>query len=48
MELCNKNREEFTGDFAAKLYKEKLKNNFSEIVFLCVGTDRVIGDCIGA
>lgn len=47
MELCNKYRDEFTRDFATKLYRERLKNNFSQIVFLCVGTDRVIGDCIG-
>lgn len=46
MELC-KNKDQFTEDFAIKLYKEKLKNNFSQIVFLCVGTDRIIGDCIG-
>lgn len=47
MELGNKYRDEFTGNFANKLYEEKKKNNFTQIVFLCVGTDKVIGDCIG-
>ena len=47
MELYNIYNNEFAQDFANKLYKEKLKNDFSQIVFLCVGTDRVIGDCIG-
>lgn len=47
MGQSNNYMQEFSQDFEAKLYKEKLKNNFSQIVFLCVGTDRIIGDCIG-
>lgn len=47
MGKSNNYMQEFSQDFGTKLYKEKLKNNFSQIVFLCVGTDRVIGDCVG-
>lgn len=47
MDLIDKYREEFSGNFAEKLYRQKLKNNFTQIVFLCVGTDRIIGDCVG-
>lgn len=39
--------EKFTDEFRKCLYQEKkIKNNF-EIVFLCIGTDRITGDCLG-
>ena len=37
----------FMQDFASYIYEEKKKNNFLEIVFLCIGTDRLIGDAFG-
>lgn len=38
-------KESFIQDFSAYLYEERKK--YFEIVFLCIGTDRVIGDCLG-
>ena len=38
-------KESFIQDLSAYLYKERKK--YFEIVFLCIGTDRVIGDCLG-
>lgn len=40
-------KEEFVKNFENKLYIQKCNKDFSQIVFLCVGTDRVIGDAIG-
>ncbi len=40
-------KEQFIRDFESKLYKQKVNNNYSQVVFVCVGTDRVIGDCLG-
>lgn len=37
----------FIKDFATYIYEEKKKNNLLEIVFLCIGTDRLIGDSFG-
>lgn len=37
----------FIQDFASFIYEEKKKNNLLEIVFLCIGTDRLIGDSFG-
>lgn len=31
----------------SKLYRFKLKHNFSQIVFLCIGSNKIIGDCFG-
>lgn len=40
-------KKEFIRNFENKLYVQKKNNNFSQLVFLCVGTDKVIGDSIG-
>ena len=40
-------KEEFIKNFQDKLYIQKSNKAFSQVVFLCVGTDRVIGDSIG-
>jgi len=37
----------FVKDFNNKLYEITSNNYFSDIIFLCVGTDRVTGDCFG-
>lgn len=37
----------FIQDFAGYIYEEKKKNNLLQIVFLCIGTDRLIGDSFG-
>ena len=37
----------FSYELNKYLYNEKLKNDYFEIVFLCIGTDRLIGDCFG-
>ncbi len=40
-------KDNFIQEFSYYLNQErKQKNNF-EIVFLCIGTDRIIGDCLG-
>ncbi len=38
-------KEKFINDFNNAFYK--IKSNYQEIVFLCVGTDRITGDCLG-
>ena len=43
----NELKENFIQSFSNYLYEEKMKNQYSEIIFLCVGTDRIIGDCFG-
>lgn len=40
-------RKKFESDFANFLYRLKQYKNSYEIVFLCVGTDRITGDCLG-
>ena len=37
----------FMQDFKHSLYQEKNKRENFEIIFLCVGTDRMTGDCLG-
>jgi len=39
--------EKFINDFGSKLYTKKREKNYSELVFLCIGTDRITGDCFG-
>lgn len=39
--------QDFTTDFKQIFWKKLNNNNYNRIVFLCVGTDRVIGDCFG-
>jgi len=38
-------KQNFIQEFSNCIYQEKRK--FFEIVFLCIGTDRIIGDCLG-
>lgn len=38
-------KETFIQEFSNYIYQEKRK--VFEIVFLCIGTDRIIGDCLG-
>ena len=41
-------QEKFENDFSSKLYKlYKLKRNDNNLIFLCVGTDKMTGDCFG-
>lgn len=43
----NELREIFIQDFTNYLFQEKKKRGYLEIVFLCIGTDRIIGDSFG-
>ena len=43
----NNAKQNFIRDFSSYIYEEKRANNYLEIVFLCIGTDRLIGDCFG-
>lgn len=43
----NEIKEEFIYKLKNILYKEKKKRNYLELVFLCIGTDRMTGDCFG-
>lgn len=40
-------KEEFIQDFTSYLYQEKRKKVYLELVFLCIGTDRMTGDSFG-
>ena len=40
-------QDEFTRKLTEYIYKEKIKNNCLDIVFLCIGTDRIVGDSFG-
>ena len=40
-------KEEFISDLERLLYKEKFKTSYLDLVFLCIGTDRMTGDCFG-
>lgn len=42
-----KDKEEFINKLKNVIYKEKKKRGYLELVFLCIGTDRMIGDCFG-
>ena len=37
----------FMQSFANYIYEEKRERNYLEIVFLCIGTDKIIGDSFG-
>lgn len=39
--------QDFITDFKQIFWNKLNNNNYNRIVFLCVGTDRVIGDCFG-
>lgn len=40
-------KEKFLSDLERLLYKEKIKKGYLELVCLCIGTDRMTGDCFG-
>ena len=40
-------KDKFVKDFSLAFNKLKKEKFFDEITFLCVGTDRIIGDCFG-
>jgi len=42
-EIYNK----FVNDFSNKVYNLKSDKPFSDYIFLCVGSDKIIGDCFG-
>lgn len=37
----------FVNDLESKLYRLSIKNNFSNIVFVCIGSNKIVGDSIG-
>lgn len=39
--------EKFINDFGSKLYKQRREKYYEELVFLCIGTDKITGDCFG-
>lgn len=40
-------KEKFIEDFSYIFNKVKKQKDYSEVAFLCVGTDRITGDCFG-
>lgn len=40
-------KEKFIVDFSYIFNKVKKQKEYSEVTFLCVGTDRITGDCLG-
>ena len=40
-------QEVFTREFYRVLINEKKKNNYKQIALLCIGTDKMTGDCFG-
>lgn len=40
-------KEELIQELGRYLYQEKRKRGYLELVFLCIGTDRMTGDCFG-
>lgn len=45
-EIYNK-KEVFINQFEDVLYKKRKNNNYTELVILCIGTDKITGDCFG-
>lgn len=39
--------EKFINEFGSKLYKQRREKGYEELVFLCIGTDKITGDCFG-
>lgn len=46
-ETVNKEKEKFILDFNRFIYEERKKRGYLELVFICIGTDRMTGDCFG-
>ncbi len=40
-------KEQFVTNFGSRLYRLNLKNNFSNIIFICVGSNKIVGDSLG-
>jgi len=40
-------KEQLIQELGSYLYQEKRKRGYLELVFLCIGTDRMTGDCFG-
>ena len=40
-------KEKFEDKFGKCIYEEKMKKEYLEIVFLCIGTDKITGDSFG-
>lgn len=40
-------KEDFIQDFSYYIYQEKKEKSYLELVFLCIGTDRMTGDSFG-
>jgi len=40
-------KEQLIQELGSYLYQEKRKRGYIELVFLCIGTDRMTGDCFG-
>lgn len=40
-------KEKLMGELGRLLYQEKIKREIKEYVFLCVGSDKMTGDCFG-
>ena len=43
----NEEKEKFISDFRNLIYEERKKRGYLELVFICIGTDRMTGDCFG-
>lgn len=43
----NEQKEQLIQELGSYLYQEKRKRGYLELVFLCIGTDRMTGDCFG-
>ena len=43
----NEEKEKFISDFRKLIYEERKKRGYLELVFICIGTDRMTGDCFG-
>ena len=39
--------EQFVIDFGSRFYRLNLKNNFTDIIFICVGSNKITGDSLG-
>lgn len=40
-------KEIFISELEDVLYKKRKNNNYTELVILCIGTDKITGDCFG-
>ncbi len=44
LKLDNK---DFVENLGSRLYRYSIKNNFSNIIFVCIGTNKIVGDSFG-